>query len=139
MVVMVMVVVPVRAGSVTTPRVKHVQYQRRAERQPRTRRLMATVRQFDQQRGDRRVCVAGRFDRQRPDVAETGHLAVVGIRLLLGRAAIQYDGHERERSLGHVQHLHDLLATGSPHVGCLTGEQIKKIHLKKIHIKLPNI
>jgi len=49
---------------------------------------MAAVWQFDQQRGDRRVCVTGRFDCQWPDVAEPGHLAVVGIWLLLGRAAV---------------------------------------------------
>jgi len=79
MVVVVMVMVPVCTGSVTTPRIKHVQHQRGAERQSRARRLMAAVRQFNQQRGDRRVCVAGRFDCQRSDVAESGHLAVVGL------------------------------------------------------------
>jgi len=79
----VMVVVPVRVRSVTTPRVEHVQHQRGAERQPRARRLVTAVGQLDQQRGNRRVRVAGRFYGQRPDVTEPRRLAVVGVRLLM--------------------------------------------------------
>jgi len=130
-VVMVMVLVPVvvvRVRRVAAPRVEHVQHERGAQRQPRAGRLLPAVRQFDQQGGHRGVRVAGRLDRQRSDVAEPAAAAaaaaaarLVRLRLLLGR--VQHDRHERERPLGHVQHLHHLLSPGPAHVGRLKSER----------------
>lgn len=125
MMVVVSVVV-VRVRRVATPRVEHVQHERGAQRQPRAGRLLPAVRQFDQQGGHRSVRVAGRFDRQRSDVAESAAAAaaaaarLVRLRLLLG--CVQHDRHERERPLGHVQHLHHLLSPSPAHVGRLKSK-----------------